>query len=98
MKYKVLFYQQNNEKNSRLSSAAVLIGALRVTTIPALNTFKSQLFLPCEATQKMIKKTFGSTNHSVLCMLQSDFLCSKIYPIYLLIRWGFPVSRMIAIN
>ena len=30
MKYQALFYQKNNEKYSRLSSAAVVIGTLRV--------------------------------------------------------------------
>ena len=30
MKYQVLFYQNNNEKYSRLLSGAVVIGALRV--------------------------------------------------------------------
>ena len=30
MKYQVLFYQKNNEKNSRRSSAAVVFDALRV--------------------------------------------------------------------
>ena len=29
MKYQALFYQKNNEKNTRLSSAAVVISALR---------------------------------------------------------------------
>ena len=32
MKYKALFYQKNNEKYSRLLSAAVVIGTLRVKT------------------------------------------------------------------
>ena len=32
MKYQALFYQKNNEKYSRLSSAAVVIGALRVNS------------------------------------------------------------------
>ena len=30
MKYQALFYQKNNEKYSRLSSAVVVIGALKV--------------------------------------------------------------------
>ena len=36
MKYQALFYQKNNEKYSRLSSAAVVVGALRVKLLPVL--------------------------------------------------------------
>ena len=36
MKYQALFYQKNNEKYSKLSSAAVVIGALRVKHLPLL--------------------------------------------------------------
>ena len=38
MKYQALFYQKNNEKFSRLSSAAVVIHALRVKEHCALYT------------------------------------------------------------
>ena len=42
MKYQALFYQKNNEKNSRLSSAAVVIGTLRVKQIAVIILFQCQ--------------------------------------------------------
>ena len=54
MKYQVLFSLENNEKYSRLSSAAVVIGALKVNTAHKKHFAKwLLLFIPQKCFRKM---------------------------------------------